>query len=140
MPQNLAKLRQIISRVKPWIGVASIISVVLLGYFLVQGWRYWQASGDVSSLKSQIKKLDDNTKLLVEAGELAAAEADTNSSNGQRPVEELRSLFSPQSTENLMVIVAKTASKAGVDLTGMNPGARLPAVQRGSNGRPAPRL
>ena len=44
MPQNLAELRQMLSRVTPWVGVAVILAVVLLGYFLVQGWRYWQAS------------------------------------------------------------------------------------------------
>ena len=128
MPQSLAELRQILSRVKPWVWAASMIAVVLLGYFLVQGWRYWQASSDVSSLNSQIRKLDGNIKLLGEAGELAAAGAGTNSSNGQRSGEELRTLFSPRSAETLMARVAETALKAGVDLTAMTPGAQSPTV------------
>ena len=73
-PQNLAGLRQLISGVKPWVGVAVILSVVLLGYFLVQGWRYWQASGDISSLDREILYLENSMRLMILAGIAAAVE------------------------------------------------------------------
>ena len=63
MPQNLVELHQLLSRVKPWVGVTVILAVALMGYFLVQGWRYWQASGDVSSLDREILNLENGTRL-----------------------------------------------------------------------------
>ena len=119
MPQNLAELRQLLSRVKPWIGVAVILAVVLLGYFLVQGWQYWQASGDVSSLNQEILNLKNSTIL---AGRAASEELEEPPAEGQRTIEELNSLFSQRSAEVLMTAVADTAEEAAVELTAINPG------------------
>ena len=121
MAQNQAALRQLVSRVNPWVGAAVILAVVLLGYFLVQGWRYWQASGNVSSLNREILKLENSTRLMVLQGEQAEAEIESQPLEGQLTVEELESLFSHRSAEYLMTIVAATALEAPVELTTINP-------------------
>ena len=122
MAQNQATLRQLVYRVKPWVGVAVILAVVLLGYLLVQGWRYWQASGDVSSLSQEILKFETSTKLMVLQGEQSEAELESQPLEGQRTVDELESIFSHRSAESLMTIVAATALEAPVELTTINPG------------------
>ena len=122
MPQNLAELRQMLSRVKPWLGVAVILAVVLLGYFLAQGWRYWQASGDVTSLNREILNSENNTRIMVLAGLAASEELEEQPTAGQRTIEELQRLFSHRSAEDLMTIVAATAVEAAVELTAINPG------------------
>ena len=123
MPQNLAELRQLLSRVKPWVGVAVILAVVLLGYFLVQGFRYWQASGDTSSLDREILDLENSTRLMILRGLAASEELEEETAEGQRSIEELNSLFSQRSAENLMTAVAATAVEAEVELTAINPSA-----------------
>ena len=121
MTQNLAGLRQFLSRVKPWVGVAVILAVVLLGYFLVQGWRYWQASGDVSSLNQEILDSENSTRLMILRGLAASEEREDQKATGQRAIEELNSLFSHRSAEKLMTAVAATAEEAAVELTAINP-------------------
>ena len=121
MPQNLAGLRQLISRVKPWVGVAVILAVVLLGYFLVQGGRYWQASDDVSALDREILNLENSTRLMILSGIAASEELEAQPTVGQRTIEELNSLFGERSAESLMTEVAAMAVEAAVELTAINP-------------------
>ena len=97
------------------------MALLLLGYFLVQGWRYQQASSDISSRTLQLLKVDNSIKLIVLAGEAASAEPERALEEGQRSVEELRPLFSARSAENLMQVVADTAVEADVELTAITP-------------------
>ena len=122
MPQNLSELGQMLSRIKPWVKVAVVLAVVLLAYYVFQGWRYWQAAGDISSLNQAIQKSDRNIVRWDKIIKSGAEELESGEAKRQRPVEELRSLFSPKPVENLMAVVAASASKASVDVTTMNPG------------------
>ena len=121
MPQNIAELRQVLSRVKPWVGVAVILTVVLLVFYLVQGWRYWQASAESSSLNQEIEKSEGKIALMSQSSESATAELESQQVGRQRSLEELRDSFSYRSTGNLMATVASVASAASVELTSMNP-------------------
>ncbi len=128
MPQNMADLRRLLSRLKPWVGVSVILAVALLGYFLFQGWRYLQASNDVSSLTREIDKIENNPIFKARTGDSASAKPNEQPPEGQRSVAKFRSLFRHQSVEDLMTIVAETASKAAVDLTSMNPDSPQTAI------------
>ena len=117
MKQNIAEVRELFSRVKPWVWVAVILAVVLLVFYLVQGGRYWQAWADRSSLSEDIQKAERNIALLSEGSESASLVLESQQVNGQRSLEELRGLFSYQSTEKLMATVASVAAAASVELT-----------------------
>jgi Tfp pilus assembly protein PilN len=121
MPQNLAELRQRLSEVKPWAGVAAILAVVLLGYFLFQGWRYLQASAEIAPLTREIQGLDNSILLMVRAAKASEAKLREQALDGQRSEAELRDLFRRQSPEDLMAIVADTALATAVNLTSMSP-------------------
>lgn len=123
MKQNIAEVRELFSRVKPWVWVAVILAVVLLVFYLVQGGRYWQAWADRSSLSEDIQKAERNIALLSEGSESASLVLESQQVDGQRSLEELRGLFSYRSTEKLMATVASVASAASVELTSMNPDA-----------------
>ena len=127
MLQNLTNLGQMLSGVKPWVRVAVILAVVMLAYYVFQGWRYWQAAGEVSSLEQAIQKSDSNIARMDKIVQSADKELESGEAQRQGPVEELHSLFSPQPVENLMAIVAASALKASVDVTTMNPG--IPRTQ-----------
>ena len=59
---------------------------------------------------------------MILAGLAAAEELEEQPAQEQRTIEELDSLFSHRSTENLMTTVAATAVEASVELTAINPG------------------
>ena len=120
MPQNLAELREMLNRVRPWVGAAVILAVLLLGYYLVQGWRYWQATGDSSSLEKGVEKLDKNIALIANRGESIWADLERQPLQ-KPPVAELRDRFSEQPVLDLMAVVANTADRAAVSLTSLNP-------------------
>lgn len=122
MLQNLTNLGPMLSGVKPWVKVAVLLAVVVLAYYAFQGWRYWQATGEVSSLELAIQKSDRNVARIAGRVQTAAKELKSGEAQRQRPLGELHSLFSPQPIENLMAIVAASASRASVDVTTMNPG------------------
>ena len=121
MTQNIAGLRQVLSRVKPWAGVAMVLAVVLLVFYLVQGWRYWQASADSYSLSQEIQKSEEKIALMSQGSESATAELESQQVDRQRSLEELRDSFSYRSTGSLMATIASVASAASVELTSMNP-------------------
>lgn len=52
------QLQQLLNKVKPWIAIAGIMGVILVGYFAYQGFRYYQAQSDESSLAEEISDLD----------------------------------------------------------------------------------
>ena len=122
MPQNLNELGQMLSSIKPWVKVAVVLGILLVGYYFFQGWRYWQAASEISSLDQAIQKSDSNIARWDRIIKSTAEELERGEAKRQRPVEELRGLFSPKPVENLMAIVAASASNASVDVTTMNPG------------------
>jgi len=128
MRQNIAELREVLYRVKPWVGVAVMLALVLLVFYLVQGWRYWQASGDISSLNRDIQKSEKTISLMSHGDESAKLDLEIQQADGQRSLEELRGLFSYRSTESIMATVASVASAASVELTSMYPAAPRTAV------------
>ena len=121
MTQNIAGLRQVLSRVKPWAGVAVVLAMVLLVFYLVQGWRYWQASADSYSLNQEIQKSEEKIALMSQGSESATAELEGQQADRQRSPQELRDSFSYRTTGSLMATIASVASAASVELTSMNP-------------------
>ena len=50
--------QQLRNSVKPWVLIACVLGVILIGYFALQGFRYWRAWSDKSSLAEEISVLD----------------------------------------------------------------------------------
>ena len=70
MTQNLNEPRQLLNRVKPWVAVACMLGVILIGYFAVQGFRYWRAWSQESSLEKEISVLDGKIDAVFHVGDL----------------------------------------------------------------------
>ena len=56
--------KQRLNRVKPWVFLAWVLGVILIGYFAVQGFRYWQAGSNESSLAKEISVLDGKIDVI----------------------------------------------------------------------------
>ena len=59
MTEFWAPLRQRIPNVKPWVAVAVLLAVGLLGYNLSLGFRYWTESRELASNTREIDSLSD---------------------------------------------------------------------------------
>ena len=121
MPHSLTNVRDVLSRVKPWLGVAIVLAVLLLGYYTVQGVRFWRASGDVNSVNSEIEKSEQALLRLKRQVKQASEKLESPEVANLRPLAELNGLFAERSSEELMAEVAAIAFQAKVNLTSMNP-------------------
>ena len=66
----MEELRQLLNRVKPWVLIACVLGVILIGYFAYQGFRYWRAWSDESSLAKEISVLDGKLEAVSPLGDL----------------------------------------------------------------------
>lgn len=124
MPQSLGEIRQLISRVKPWVGVALILGIVLVGYYVIQGARYYDAQGipyvgptgkehsNLVEIEAIVSKLaGPNPQAKVAAAELADQDL---------RLKELESQFSPRAANDLVKALSLAAEKTNLDLLSVN--------------------
>ena len=112
MPKSVAQLRRRLSRVKPWVAVAVLLGVALVGYSSVLGMRYLNASDEVALLNTQSLQL--SVKLRQKPPDVEALEA--NQESQEQRLDAVRRLFGPLETRDLLDIVFATAQKSGVSL------------------------
>ena len=115
MELAIQHFRQTIAKTRPWVLVAFVLAVALFLFFAAQGVRYRQASGNVSSAREEIGRLERATApisedQIVQEALLAAK---------RLRLENLHRLFDYPTTDTLMSIVSETAREAGLDLVSM---------------------
>ena len=128
MPHSLTDVRDMFSKVQPWVGVAIMLAVLLLGYYAVQGLRYGRASADVNAVNREIEKSEQVFLNLKRQIEKASERLESPEVADLRPLAELNGLFAERSSEELMADVATIAFQAKVDLSSMNPSPRRTEV------------
>ena len=112
MPKSLVELQRHLSRVKPWVAVAALLAIALLGYYSILGMRYLNASGEVASLNSEIQLL--SRRLGPASPDMEALKAEQESLGQQ--LEGLRDLYSYQEADDLVAIISDTARETAVAL------------------------
>lgn len=127
----MEELRQLLNRVKPWVLLACMLGVILIGYFAVHGFRYWQASSSESSLAKEINVLDGKIDAISPVGNLeeklealkVRLQAEEKLLEDENLLlEELNGLFQYPSTDNLLKIIATTAQEQGLNLVSITTG------------------
>ncbi|MFQ5873205.1 MAG: hypothetical protein ACE5JL_05320, partial [Dehalococcoidia bacterium] len=125
MSQSLTQLKQYLYRVKPWVAVALLVAVVIVGYYSILGFRYWNASGEVDSLNSEIRTLTPKIRNLstrMEAFEGEEALLGTL-------LDTVPSRFSYIEPHNLVGILSATARESAVDLLRVSVGNGHPETE-----------
>ena len=112
MVSSLTELRQHLSRVKPWVGVAVLLAVALLGYYSVLGMRYLDASERVASLNSEIRQLTASLGKPLPDEEALRAERESQ----EQRLKTVRSLFNYPESDDLVGVFSATAREAAVAL------------------------
>ncbi|MFQ5934315.1 MAG: hypothetical protein ACE5KI_06705 [Dehalococcoidia bacterium] len=112
MSAALAELKRYSSRIKPWIAVALLLAVAIVGYYSFLGLRYFNASGEVNSLNSEIGQLTSSLRRLSLDAEALQHDIETQ----EQPSETVRSLFSYLESYDLVGILSATAQESAVTL------------------------
>ena len=112
------RLRQSMSRVQPWVVVAVILGVLLVGYFGVLGLRYTKASESRTVFASDIQRISRSLRRNVLQLEALEAELEPR----ELQLEELIDQFSYPITDDLIAIVSAAADQTGVAVTSMQVG------------------
>ncbi|MEE8466066.1 MAG: hypothetical protein V3S68_06265 [Dehalococcoidia bacterium] len=115
MERVTQRFRLLLATTRPWVLAAVLVAAALFLYFAGQGVRYWQLSGDNSSVQKDIAQLERATGPLPDGD--TDQEAKLDAKNVQ--LESLRQLFEYPSTDTLMSIVSDTAGNSGLDLVSM---------------------
>ena len=112
MFSTFAKLQQHLAKVKPWVGVAAVLTLVLLTYYGYLGMQYLGASDEVAVLETQVTE----QKVLLRASRMNEAQVETARQASEQRLETLRTFFRYPDTDDLVGILSATAQDASVDL------------------------
>ena len=112
MALEQSQLAQRFARVKPWIALAAAISLALLAYYLVQGFRYWQALGDTSSMSQELRSLDRKIDSLPQTPTGGSVDLEVQ----QAKVQALENIFNYSMTDDLLMVVSAAARESGLEL------------------------
>lgn len=115
MERVIHQFRLTLVGARPWIVGAVIVAAGLSLYFAAQGVRYWQASGNNSSVRDQIVRLERATGPQLEGIEEQEARLEAT----RLRLENLHRLFDYPATDTLMSIVSDIAGDVGLDLVSM---------------------
>ena len=112
MFSTFAKLPHLLAKVKPWVGVATVLTVALLGYYGYLGMQYLGASDEVAVLETQVAQ----QKAVLRASTLNAANAEAGQETDEERLETLKTFFRYPNTDDLVGILSATAQDASVNL------------------------
>ena len=113
MNLTLADIKRQLSKIKPWVGAAVVLGVVLLGYYGMLGMRYLGVTEEVSSLEEEIR---------ITQAALRQQPADNESLEAERDLQEkrlsaVRTLSNSLHSDDLVGILAATARETDVYLS-----------------------
>ena len=115
MERVIEQFRLRLARSRPWIVIAVMMAAGLFLYSAGQGVRYWQVTGDNSTLQEDIRRLERATGVLPPS----ADEQEAKLAAKALQFDALLQLFEYPATDTLMSIVSDTAGVAGLDLVSM---------------------
>ena len=126
MKQDLARLRQQLARVKPWVYVAVALALLLSAFYAFQGMQYYNARGipfvgppgNIPLLTQE--KTAIQQELAKEPPQLEALEAQLEQSRSK--LDDLRVQFNSPATDDLVYLVSATAREFNLDLTTITTG------------------
>ena len=118
MANNLAEARLYLSKVKPWAVIAAICAMVLVGFYSLEGYRYWNAWSESTTMQSEIDRIQVKLSKISPEPETLAHNLEVK----EQRLANLRRPFIHADVARLMGIVSKTSWDSGVDLSSISAG------------------
>ena len=113
MSSSLRDIGNLLSKVKPWIALAIVLGLGLLGYYGFLGMKYLGASEEVSALESEIRTVSATLRRPAPDAEASQAELDLQ----EKRLSAARGLSSNLHSDDLVGILAATARETDVFLS-----------------------
>jgi len=113
MNSSLRDVIKQLAKVKPWIALAAVLGLALLGYYGWLGMKYMGASEEVSTLESEIRTVSAALRRPAPDAETLQAELDLQ----DKRLSAVRSLSSNLHSDDLVGILAATARETDVFLS-----------------------
>ncbi len=113
MNSSLRDVVKQLAKVKPWIALATVLGLALLGYYGLLGIRYMGASEEVSTLESEIRTVSASLRRPAPDAEALQAELDLQ----DKRLNAVRGLSSNLHSDDLVGILAATARETDVFLS-----------------------
>ena len=117
-PKNLSEVRECLSRIKAWAAIAGLFAAVLLGFYTLQGYQYWEAwkeyrdmTGEIDRITRKLGRGLPNTEQTVQDLEVQQVKAAY-----------LRAMFEYPDAARLIGLVSTTSWDSGVDLPAISAG------------------
>ena len=112
MDDIVGEIRRIRSRLTPWATVALILGVLLFGYYILLGMRYFNASNQIESSNSEISDLRVGLRRVPPKEEELKAEVESF----KQELEVTYGLFKLLESDDLVTILTTTAQETSVNL------------------------
>ena len=113
MNSSLRDVVKQLAKVKPWIALAVVLGLALLGYYGLLGMKYMGASEEVSALESEIRTVSAKLRRPEPDAEALQAELDLQ----EKRLSAVRGLSSNLHSDDLVGILAATARETDVFLS-----------------------
>ncbi len=113
MNSSLRDIVKQLTKVKPWIALATVLGLGLLGYYGWLGMRYMGASEEVSTLESEIRTVSAALRRPAPDAEALQGELDLQ----DKRLSAVRGLSSNLHSDDLVGILAATARETDVFLS-----------------------
>ena len=117
-PKTLAEAQLCLAKVKLWALVAAIAALVVLGFYALEGWRYWQAWDQSRVMTNQIQQITDKLNQEPPEVEISDGQLDLR----QRRLAYFENMFSQSDVSRLIGIVSATSWDSGVELPSISVG------------------
>ena len=101
-----------ISKVKPWVAIAVLLAVAILGIYGFQAYRYWSSWEKTGSLTNRA----DTLTAILSRDEPSLEESANRLETSRRRLEQLRQEFDYGSIDDLISTLSTTAASTGVGL------------------------
>ncbi len=112
MGNDLSALSQRLMRIRPWAAIAMTLAIALSSYYLLLGYRYWQAAGQTPELSGRVQNLVRSIRSVGPSETDLEAELVRHT----EVLEGLEGMFVYDETDALLAIISKATRDSGIVL------------------------
>ena len=117
-PKTLAEAQLCLSKVKPWVLIAAIAALVVVGFYSLEGWRFWQAWDQSRVMTGQIEKINAKLNREPPTVEMSDGQLDLR----QQRLEYFENMFNQADLSQLIGVVSTTSWDSRVELPSISLG------------------
>ncbi len=117
-PKNLTEARIYLSKLKAWAVIATLAAIIVVSFYSLEGWRYWQTWQESKVMNQQIDQISVKLQRANTMAEIAAGDLDLH----QQRLEYLEEMFNQSDSNMLIGILSNISWDTGIELATITAG------------------